>query len=123
VNASEGIHQETILNLLVLAGEKCQRIMNAKIRNIPVKDVEADELWAFVQCKNRHKLHNEIENPFVGDAYTYVGIERNTKLVLAWHLGQRDMVHTELFTEKLSLRYCRTLSTDYRWLSALPRSR
>ena len=97
-----GVHQETVLNLLVLAGEKCERLMNQKIRNIPVKDVEADELWAFVQCKNRHKLHNEIENPFVGDAYTYVGIERNTKLVLAWHLGQRDMVHTELFTEKLS---------------------
>src|SRR5882762_10006416 len=28
-------------------------------------------------------------------------LKRNTKLVLAWHLGQRDMVHTEAFTEKL----------------------
>jgi IS1 family transposase len=37
----------------------------------------------------------------VGDAYTWVGIERNTKLVLAWHLGQRDMVDCEAFTEKL----------------------
>jgi hypothetical protein len=30
-----------------------------------------------------------------------VGIERNTKLVLAWHLGERSMVDCEAFTEKL----------------------
>jgi IS1 family transposase len=30
-----------------------------------------------------------------------VAIERNTKLVLAWHLGQRDMADTEVFIEKL----------------------
>lgn len=97
-----GMHQETILDLLVLAGEKCERIMNAKIKDVPVKDVEADEIWGFVQFKNRHKLHNQITDPQVGDAYTFVGIERNTKLVLAWHLGERDMVHTEAFTEKLN---------------------
>ena len=97
-----GAHQKTILDLLVLAGEKCERIMNEKIKGIAVKDVEADEIWGFVQFKNRHKLHNQITDPRVGDAYTFVGIERNTKLVLAWHLGERDMVHTEAFTEKLS---------------------
>jgi transposase-like protein len=37
----------------------------------------------------------------VGDAYTFVAIERNTKLVLAWNLSQRDIVDTEAFTEKL----------------------
>jgi transposase-like protein/IS1 family transposase len=97
-----GAHQKTILDLLVIAGGKCDRIMNAKIKDIAVKDVEADEIWGFVQFKNRHKLHNQITDPQVGDAYTFVGIERNTKLVLAWHLGERDMVHTEAFTEKLN---------------------
>jgi len=97
-----GLHQSTILDLLVIAGEKCERIMNAKVKDIPCRDVEADEIWGFVQFKNRHKLHNQITDPHVGDAYTFVGIERNTKLVLAWHLGERDMVHTEAFTEKLS---------------------
>lgn len=97
-----GLHQETILDLLVLAGQKAERIMNQKVKGIAVKDVEADEVWGFVQCKNRHKLNKQITDPQVGDAYTFVGIERNTKLILAWHLGERDMVHTEAFTEKLS---------------------
>ena len=96
-----GMHQETILNLLVLAGDKCRQLMNDKIKGVAVKDVEADEMWGFVGMKKMTKLHKEVTTPQVGDAYTFVGIERNTKLVLAWHLGDRDVPNTEAFTEKL----------------------
>lgn len=96
-----GLHQETILNLLVLAGKRCEKLMKNRIKGIAVKDVEADEIWGFVKFKNRHKLYKEITDPHIGDAYTFVGIERNTKLILAWHLGERGMVDTEAFTEKL----------------------
>ncbi len=96
-----GMHQETILNLITLAGERCEKLMRDRIKGIAVKDVEADEIWGFVQCKNRHKLNKQITDPHVGDAYTFVGIERNTKLILAWHLGERGMEDTEAFTEKL----------------------
>ena len=47
------------------------------------------------------RLAKCITDPQVGDAYTFVGMKRNTKLVLAWHLGQRDGANTEAFTEKL----------------------
>lgn len=96
-----GVHQETLLKLLVLAGERCEKLMRERVKSVPVKDVEADEIWGFVGMKNRAKLYKQIDNPEVGDAYTFVGIERNSKLILAWHLGQRDMVNTEAFTEKL----------------------
>src|ERR1035438_9589437 len=33
------VHQKTILKLLALAGEKCERIMAEKIRNVTVRDV------------------------------------------------------------------------------------
>src|SRR5207253_467392 len=96
------VQKTTILKAMILAGEHCENLMRRKIRGIAVKDVEADEIWGFVGCKNRHKLHRGITSPYVGDAYTFVGIERNTKLVLAWHLGQRGIEDTEAFTEKLN---------------------
>src|ERR1700736_4046727 len=34
------VHQKTILKLLILAGEKCERIMAEKIRNVKVRDIE-----------------------------------------------------------------------------------
>src|SRR6185503_1556528 len=96
-----GLHQETILNLLVLAGERCERLMKRKINGVMVKDVEADEIWGFVGMKQRAKNFKQITDPQIGDAYTFVGIERNTKLILAWHLGERGIRDTETFTEKL----------------------
>jgi len=96
-----GIEKKTITRVLLNAGEHCEQLMTRKIKNVAVKDVEADEIWGFVGCKNRHKLFKGITDPKVGDAYTWVGIERNTKLVLAWHLGERGMTDCEAFTEKL----------------------
>src|SRR5207244_7890529 len=80
-----GLHQRTIINLMLLAGERCEKLMQDRIKGVAVKDVEADEIWGFCKFKNRHKLFKQISDPHVGDCYTWVGIERNTKLVLAWH--------------------------------------
>src|SRR5258706_2755051 len=51
-----GLHQVTILNLLVMVGERCEKMMTRRIKNVPVCDVEADEIWGVVGCNNRHKL-------------------------------------------------------------------
>jgi len=37
----------------------------------------------------------------VGDAYTFICLERATKLVMAWHLGKRGHVNTEDFVSKI----------------------
>ncbi len=97
-----GVTKQTLLNLLVLAGERCDEVMKNRIKGVAVRDVEADEIWAFCKMKKMTKLYKEVTDPKVGDAYTFVGIERNTKLILAWHLGDRDTPNTEAFTEKLS---------------------
>jgi cation transport ATPase len=39
-----GVDQNTIMKLLALAGEKCERLMGRLIVNVPVKDVECDEI-------------------------------------------------------------------------------
>jgi len=97
-----GVTKQTLLNLLVLAGERCDEVMKQRIKGVAVRDVEADEIWAFCKMKKMTKLYKEVTDPKVGDAYTFVGIERNSKLILAWHLGDRDTANTEAFTEKLN---------------------
>lgn len=48
-----GVHHGTILKLLVQCGEKCEKIMADKVPNIEVRDVECDELWAFIGKKQK----------------------------------------------------------------------
>jgi IS1 family transposase len=95
------VHHTTILKLLVLAGEKCERVMAEKIRNVPAKDVECDELWSFIQKKE--KRVRSTDDPNFGDCYVFVAIERNTKLVLNIAMGKRDQYTTNSFIEGLRL--------------------
>jgi IS1 family transposase len=52
-----------------------------------------------VGCKEKR---NTSGDPMLGDAYCFVAIERNTKLVLTWHLGRRSARDTFAFTEKIN---------------------
>jgi len=54
-----GVHRDTILKVLVAAGEKCEKLMGRLIVNVPVKDVECDEIWGFIQKKEGHKSPEE----------------------------------------------------------------
>jgi transposase-like protein/IS1 family transposase len=96
-----GVHRDTILDLLVTVGEKCEKLMDEKIQNVPVKDVQADEVWAYVQMKEKTKKRQGLTDETIGDAYTFTAIDRDTKLILCWHLGRRSVADTFIFTEKL----------------------
>ena len=91
------VHHTTILKLLALAGEKCERIMAEKIRNVEVRDVEADEVWAYIGKKQKRVRPEDDQN--LGDCYTFVAIERHTKLVLNITMGKRDQQTTNVFVE------------------------
>ena len=49
--------------------------------------------------KAKGNLYKNVDT--LGDAYTYVAIERNSKLILAWHLGKRSRPDTLAFITKL----------------------
>jgi len=87
--------------MLELAGQNCERIMGRTIVNVPVQDVQCDEIWGFVQKKESHKWPWESDDDSVGDAYCFVAVERNTKLVLNFALGRRTQKTTDAFIEGL----------------------
>lgn len=96
-----GLNVNTLMKILVKAGEKCEKLMGRVIVNVPVKDVQCDEIWAYVSKKEGHKLPEEADDNSIGDAYCFVAIERDTKLVLNFTLGRRDAVTTQVFVEGL----------------------
>lgn len=94
------MEKRTVINLMLKAGEHCQRLLESNIRDVEVKDVQCDEIWTFVKVKEGH-LRLRHDSRVMGDAYTFIGIERHSKLILAWHLGKRTRVATEDFISKL----------------------
>jgi IS1 family transposase/transposase-like protein len=109
-----GVHRDTITRLLGVAGAKAEALLNRLVHKVEAKDIQADEIWAYVGMKEKTKVKAGITDPQKGDAYTFVGFERHSKVVLAWHLGRRTSEDSHKFMTKLD---CATsghfqLSTD-----------
>jgi transposase-like protein/IS1 family transposase len=96
-----GLDVNTLMKILVKAGNKCERVMANRVRNVTVRDVECDEVWAFVAKKEGHKKPDEQSNEGIGDAYCFVAMERHSKLVLNFALGRRNQPTTDAFVEGL----------------------
>lgn len=112
------LHRDTILKVLNVAGGKCERIMAQYVRNVPVKDVEVDEVWAFIGKKEKRVRSEDDQN--LGDCYTFVGIERNTKLVLNIAMGKAQSANDQRLRGRDSRCYrAWTLPDHERWLPAL----
>ena len=96
-----GVDKRTVLTMLNLAGDAYERFMPEHIRNVTVKNLEPDECWTYVRIKEAHIDEDEINNPKIGSQFVYVALCRDTKLVVAWHVGRRDRGNTEEFVEKI----------------------
>lgn len=97
-----GTSKKTILDLLVMMGERCERLLAGRMDKLPVVDVQVDEVWGFVQMKEKRRKREQPDATGIGDAYTFIGIERHNKLILAWHLGRRSSEDAEEFAYKLA---------------------
>jgi len=75
--------------------------MDKLIRNVPATDVQTDEIWGFCKLKEGHKRPEQYEDDTIGDVWTWVALERNTKLVLAFAVGRRTLDKAFELTLKL----------------------
>ena len=97
-----GIHRDTIMRLLVSMGEGCSKLMNATMRGLPCARIQCDEIWTFVGKKARHVRPGESEE--FGDAWIFVALDADTKLVPSFVVGKRSSENTQAFMRDLRSR-------------------
>jgi len=96
-----GMKRDTICDLILVAGENCERFLESAIQNVPVERIELDEIWGFIRCKSRtkEKLGRVDE---CGDTWTWLAIDANSKLILSHAVGQRDEATCKRFLTQLN---------------------
>lgn len=95
-------HIQTITDLMVLVGERCERYMIENIRGIHVDDVQCDEIWQYIFCKEATAAQKKYVGG-CGDSWCWTAIERHTKLLVTWHHGRRTMEDSGSFMRKLAV--------------------
>ncbi|HLX68720.1 MAG TPA: hypothetical protein VKV04_03745 [Verrucomicrobiae bacterium] len=98
-----GINRNTIMSLGVRIGTACERIHDEKMINLNCRRLEVDEVWGFIGKKRRFTTGNEREQG-LGDVWTYIAIDADSKLIPCYHVGRRVIDDTEYFISDLAAR-------------------
>jgi IS1 family transposase/transposase-like protein len=96
-----GLHRDTIGGLILVVGDNCQRFLEEKIQGVEAKDVQLDEIWGFIGMKEKTRVAKG-HGPEGGHSWTFIGIDRDTKLILAHKVGQRDDSTCRRFLKRLN---------------------
>lgn len=109
-----GVTKQTILRLIADLGTACAKYQDEKLRNLPCKRVQADEVWSFCYAKDKN-LPDELQGKFgFGSVWTWTAIDADTKLMISWLVGERSAPYAMKFISDLASRLANRvqLTTD-----------
>jgi IS1 family transposase len=108
-----GVEHKTVLRVLLRTGDRCGQILNERMRKLPCKVVQVDEIWTFVGKKE--KRLEQGDNPAeLGDQYVFVSMDSESKLIPNFRVGKRNAQTAWYFVQDLEQRLSQRvqLTTD-----------
>jgi transposase-like protein/IS1 family transposase len=107
-----GLNRNTIMRLLVIAGERSAQLLDTKLRGLNCRYVQCDEIWSFVAKKQRQVRKDDSTE--IGDQWIFVALDADTKLVASYCIGKRSIANTMRFIGDLHKRLAQQiqLTTD-----------
>ena len=97
-------HQKPNCKLLIDVGMACSAYQDEALRNLPCKNIQCDEIWSFVQMKERNVPADRANEYGIGDVWTWTAICADTKLIPSWMVGNRDEATAKVFMSDLASR-------------------
>jgi IS1 family transposase len=98
-----GVEHKTVMRVLLRVGDHCGQILNERMRRLPCKIVQLEEIWTFVAKKERRLTVDD--NPAqVGDQYVFVSMDSESKLIPSFYVGKRNAASAWRFVQDLHAR-------------------
>ena len=98
-----GVAKHTILKILRDMGCACAAYHNARVRNLRVRRVQADEIWAFVYGKDKNLTLEQVQAG-AGSVWTWTALDADTKLIISYTLGDRGADTALAFMQDVASR-------------------
>src|ERR1017187_4188380 len=97
------VHRDTIMRLGVRVGEACAKIHNEKTRGLYSRHIEIDEIWGFIGKKRKNTKAWDFQQG-LGDAWTFIALDSDSKLIPSFLVGQRTAIYAKAFVDDLASR-------------------
>lgn len=87
------VSKNTVTKLLEDAGKACAKFHDENVRDVEAKHVQADEIWAFCYAKAKNVEGAKAAPEDAGDIWTWTAMDRDSKLMISYTVGDRSQ-HT-----------------------------
>ena len=104
VSRITGVSFNTVAKLLVDAGNACSEYHDRVVRNVKARRVQVDEIWAFCYAKEKNVPFAKSAPDGAGDVWTWTAIDSDSKMILAYEVGDRSGVTAMAFMDDLKDR-------------------
>jgi IS1 family transposase len=98
-----GVARMTIEKLLRELGTACERYHDKHICKVHARRVECDEIWSFCYAKAKN-VPPERKGFGVGDVWTWVAMDAESKLVISYLVGKRSSWWAAEFMQDVAAR-------------------
>lgn len=104
----------TVTKLLVDVGTACAAYQDKTLRNLSCKRIQCDEIWSFCYAKARNAPAEMKAMGQAGDVWTWTAIDADSKLIVSWLVGDRDVRAATRFMNDVAKRLANRvqLTTD-----------
>src|SRR2546423_1243850 len=85
-----GTSINTVMRLLTDLGVVLSIFQDRTLRDLTCERVQCDEIWSFVGAKQKN-VNPEKRAEGWGDAWTWTAMDSDSKLVLSYRVGPRDL--------------------------------
>ncbi len=96
-------HRDTVMRLMVDVGTGCKALLDKEMTELTCRRIQVDEIWAFVGKKQKQVTKDD-DRKLVGDQWTFVAIDPETKLIPTHLVGKRDLPTATQFMTDLAGR-------------------
>ncbi len=99
-----GASINTVTKLLMDAGAACAEYHDETVRDVRAKRVQADEIWSFTYAKQANVEKAKKAPTGAGDTWTWTALDADSKLIISWYVGPRDIGTAYTFLMDLAER-------------------
>ena len=104
VSHAADVSINTVRKLLVEAGTACAAYHDEHVVNFPAKHIQCDATWFFGYAEEKTSPKPEAEPQGAGDVWTWTALDRDTKLIISYQVGDRSADTADEFLADLRSR-------------------
>jgi IS1 family transposase len=98
------VSKNTVTKLLEDAGKACAAYHDENVKGVEAKHVQADEIWSFCYAKAKNVEGAKAAPAEAGDIWTWTAMDRDSKLMISYTIGDRSGATAREFMFDLASR-------------------